>query len=60
MTIVVFNLFYLSIKSLISGTKCVFIHQDLQRVHLKLCVIMSNFYPLEVLGRGTFHPPEVC
>ena len=35
-TIVVFNLFYLPIKSLILGTKCVFKHQDLQRICLKL------------------------
>ena len=33
MTIVVF---YLPIKSLILGTKCVFKHQDLQRICLKL------------------------
>ena len=34
-TIVVFNLFYLSIKSLILGAKCALKHQDLQRIDLK-------------------------
>ena len=34
--IVVFNLFYLLIKSLVFGIKCVFKHQDLQRIDLKL------------------------
>ena len=35
-TIVIFNLFYEVIKSLIFGTKCVFKHQDLQMCDLKL------------------------
>ena len=35
-TFIVFNLFYLSTKSLISGTKCVFKHQDFQIIDLKL------------------------
>ena len=42
-----FNLFYLSIKSLILGKKCVFKHQDLQMFGLKLKK-ESNFHPLEV------------
>ena len=45
-TIVIFNLFYLSIKSLILGKKCVFKHQDLQMFGLKLKK-ESNFHPLE-------------
>ena len=36
MTIVVFNLFYFLIKSLMLGTKCVLKHQDLQLIDLKL------------------------
>ena len=35
-SIVVFNLFYLLVKSLILGTKCVFKYQDLQGMDLKL------------------------
>ena len=32
----ILNWFYLSIKSLVLGTKYVLKHQDLQRMHLKL------------------------
>ena len=35
-TIVVFNMFYYSIKSLLLGKKSVLRHQDLQRIDLKL------------------------
>ena len=35
-TYLVFHLFYLSMKSLILGTKCVFKNQDLQRIDHKL------------------------
>ena len=48
--IVVFSLFYLSLKSLIMGV-CVFKHRDLQKIDLKL-KNMTNFQPLEVVDRG--------
>ena len=51
-TIVVFNLFYLSIKSLILGTKCVLQHQDLQMFGLNLNKY-EFFYPLKVVNRGS-------
>ena len=50
--IVVLSLFYLPIKSLILGTKCVFKHQDLQKIDLSNLTNMSNFLPFEVVGRG--------
>ena len=46
-TNVVFNLFYLLTKSPILGTKCVFKHQNLESIYLKLNN-MSNFHSLEV------------
>ena len=50
--IVVFNPCYLPIKSLLLGTKLVFKHQDLLKFGLKLNN-MSNFHPLDVVGRGS-------
>ena len=35
------------------GTKCVFQHQDLQKVGLRLNIIMSDCHPLEVVGRDS-------
>ena len=52
-TIVVFNLFYLSTKSLLLGMKCVSKHQDSQIFGLQLNKYMGNFQPLEVVGRGS-------
>ena len=45
-TIVVFYLFTLLFKSLIVGTKCVFKHEDLQRIDLNLNRYLTcNFHP---------------
>ena len=37
----------------ILGTKGVFKHQDLQMFGLQIYTNMSNFHPLEVVGRGS-------
>ena len=56
-TIVIFNLFYLSNYSLLLGMKCVSEHQYLQIFLLKLNKNMSNFQPLEIVGRGSGTQP---
>ena len=49
-TIVVFDLFYDSTKSLLLGMKCVSEDQDLQYLRLNKTNI-SDFQPLEIVGR---------
>ena len=54
MTIVVFNLFYLLIRSLILETKCVFQHQD----YIEHCVACSNKKMSTAHHTGVcLHPP---
>ena len=53
-TIVVFNLFYHQVKSELLRTKCMFKHQELQMIGLKVNKInMSNVHLLEVVDRGS-------
>ena len=52
-TIFVFNLLYLSIKSLLLGMKWVSKNQDLQIFELRFNKCIINFHPLEVVGRGS-------
>ena len=47
-----FNLFFSSTKSLLLGVKCVSKHLNLQIFVIKL-TNMSDFQPLEVVGRGS-------
>ena len=39
--------------------KCLFKHQALQMLGVKLNTYMSNFQPLEVVGRGSDTQPQV-
>ena len=57
-TIVVFDLFYSSIKSLLLGTKCVFKHQDLQKFGFKLNKY-EYFQALGVVDRGSETQPQL-